>query len=149
MINTLGSLFSYEITNLFPYKFTKSVNCINNSSNEYINDLEYKELDNSSNSSPKVETMKRISSQNKISSVNDNNPTIVKNIKRISDQNNIYSPSFYYNRRKSSYYTPITEYKCYRCGQIVNMKYVGSFHAIDKMWCYQCWITKPWEMGNY
>ena len=120
MINTLGNLFSY--INNKPH-----AGCINNTISEYKTDPEW---DSKIDNPPIVETMQRINSYNKL----DPTPIVY---------NKFDSSPIIYN--KLLYHQPVNEYKCCNCYKIVNIQSSGSYHAMDKMWCYLCWIKKPWE----
>ena len=124
----MGSLFSVVPMTL-SLKLTDSVNCMNKCcSDEYIKDLEVSpDADKSAIKTPNVENMKRSPSCTKF---------------------NQSLPLSYNNNKKSLYNNSVQEYKCYNCKQEVNTKLQGSFHAIDKLWCRSCWLTKPWEFNH-
>ncbi len=102
--------------NLFSYINNKPpAGCINNTTSEYKIDPEW---------DPKID-----------------NPPIVETMKRINSYNKFDSSPIIYNKFDS----PSMIYKCCNCNKKVNTQSCGSYHAIDRMWCYSCWIKKPWE----
>ena len=125
----LSNLTKLLTCNFLTYSILNTLYCTNTFEEpEYIKYIEdtYNEL-NKKTSPPIIYSMNRSGNKVKFKSIKSNNNFTIK---------------------KSLYDNRVIEYRCYKCNSYVNTQIQGSFHALDQVWCKECWLKRSWEFQS-
>lgn len=125
----ISNITKFLTCNFLTYSILNTLYCTNTFDEpEYIKNVEdtYNEL-NKKSIPPKIYSMNRSVNKVKFKSIESNNDFTIK---------------------KSLYDDKVIEYRCYKCNSYVNTKKQGSFHALDRLWCKECWLKRSWEFQS-